>query len=146
MAANINPVAPLNLHNVLTAIGLDFSEWYHLGVFLKIEDNELDAIAAEFPSVRMRCTKMVQKWLNSEDGATWEDLCEALRKLGQHRLAETILTKYYGKDCDPILQQGSSIEKQLIRAPLTLLASTSDQPADNEGDNYCTYMYKWFHR
>ncbi len=142
MASNVNPTVTLNLVNVVSAIGLDFPQWYHLGLYLNISDNELDTISANVSDVQMRFTKMVQKWLKSKDGATWEDLREALQKLGQRKLAAEISTKYCSEGWNPPSQHISSTENQPLRARLPLCARNLEQPEGDKRGDYC----KWIHK
>ena len=95
------------LKAVLKALGSNRKDWYLIGVYLDIDDRVLDTIRANEQDVRMQCTMMVQKWLRSNPSASWGDLYEALKELGEHTLAEQIFTQH----CDST--GGSSVGAQL---------------------------------
>ena len=82
------------LKAVLKALGSNRKDWYLIGVYLDIDDRVLDTIRTNEQDVRMQCTMMVQKWLRSNPSASWSDLCEALKELGEHTLAERMFTQH----------------------------------------------------
>ena len=65
-------------------------EWYILGSFLNVTQDELKRIKADHPfNCRAGLLQMLSSWLKSGD-ATWFSLVHALRKMGQSDLASTI--------------------------------------------------------
>ena len=73
-------------------------KWRDLGVKLlhptKIEQRVLEVIAADHPhSVENCCKSMFEKWLNTQEDASWQQLLEALQTMQLNYLAEQIENK-----------------------------------------------------
>ena len=73
-------------------------KWRDLGVKLLhptlIEQRVLEVIAADHPhSVENCCKSMFEKWLNTQEDASWQQLLEALQTMQLNYLAEQIENK-----------------------------------------------------
>ena len=73
-------------------------KWRDLGVKLLhptlIEQRVLEVIAADHPhSVENCCKSMFEKWLNTKDDASWQQLLEALHTMQLNYLADQIQNK-----------------------------------------------------
>ena len=73
-------------------------KWRDLGVKLlhptQIEQRVLEVIAADHPhSVENCCKSMFEKWLNTQEDASWQQLLEALHTMQLNYLAEQIDNK-----------------------------------------------------
>ena len=56
------------------------TNWYLLGVQLKLDTKDLDAIDTQYKNVKMKLCKMYELWLRSTPDATKGQLLVALRK------------------------------------------------------------------
>ncbi len=90
---------------VIEAIGPTFTDWYRLGIFLKIPSGLLDAIRTSDHDARTQCKEFVTLWLETKKEATWADLCHALKVLGKYGLANRISSKYLS-DTEQSLSSG----------------------------------------
>ena len=63
-------------------------EWLRLGVLLKLDMKDLEAIERLRASVPDRLQQMYSKWLNVNTGATRRQLLDALRVMSLNVLAE----------------------------------------------------------
>ena len=73
-------------------------KWRDLGVKLLhptlIEQRVLEVIAADHPhSVENCCKSMFEKWLNTQEDASWQQLLEALQTMQLNYLADQIENK-----------------------------------------------------
>ena len=74
--------------------------WYSLGTFLGVRQDQLDAIAEEERSVRVRLIKSLVYW---EKNAThskpfkWETVVQALRNVENNTLADQLVAKYISR-------------------------------------------------
>ena len=76
---------------------LDIStEWYDLGLQLKVRVGTLDNIRADFTAAKHRLREMLKAWLTTGDHPSWKTLVDALRSkmVGASRLAAALETKY----------------------------------------------------
>ena len=93
------------LVEVLEELGYNFEDWYPLGLFLGIPPQDLTAIkVSEGSNLKMQFIKMVEKWQETKPAATWAKLCQALKKVGKHSLAEKI-SATYGNEAKTAVQQ-----------------------------------------
>ena len=69
----------------------DLAEWKILGLHLGVPNPVLKEIQYDKPSVTACKVAVLWKWLNS-GGATRQSLVSALRKMGENRLADGVLT------------------------------------------------------
>ena len=76
---------------------LQTSKWYNLGLQLGIEDKELDMIEENDRGDRDVCKRnMFKTWLRITPSPSYQQLVEALRKVGEISEADC-LSKKYGK-------------------------------------------------
>ena len=85
---------PKQLRSILKpdASGLS-AQWYDLGTELLTDDTvgTLKVIKASHPNdVSVCCTKMFEKWLESQPNATWNQLIIALNNIGMKTTAESV--------------------------------------------------------
>ena len=64
------------------------SRWYELGKALLDDEQQayVDATQAEIVSLSEKCTKMFHCWINSSTNATWNNLLEAVKELGDNEM------------------------------------------------------------
>ena len=71
------------------------TEWHELGMYLGVHLYELDRIEEECSTnIKRRLQQTLSLWLQRKPNASWLDVVNALRKMGQNRVAESILQKY----------------------------------------------------
>ena len=76
----------LDLGNFTSELREMTPRWYTFGVALGLSTTDLDIIEDEKGSRRYMIT-MLQEWMDNNQEATWEALQEALRQIGNKRLA-----------------------------------------------------------
>ena len=55
-------------------------KWYNIGVRLKLEVSDLDAIDAESGiDLEEKFNRMIKSWLKRSASSTWTDMCESLK-------------------------------------------------------------------
>ena len=67
-----------------------------LGRMLGVEPDQLHAIRSSTVSVQEKKAEMLRMWLQSSQGASWQDVVTALQRIREIRLATTIKQKYLG--------------------------------------------------
>ena len=68
------------------------TDWYRLGLRLRIEDKDLKIIEHNYPKNVIRCLEdCLLKWLKTGK-ATYTGLAEALKKMGENAAADHIST------------------------------------------------------
>ena len=70
------------------------TEWHELGMYLDVKLHELDRIEEECSTNKRRLQRTLSLWLQREPKASWLDVVSALQRMGQNRVAESILQKY----------------------------------------------------
>ena len=69
-----------NFRDVQEAIWEARPKWYNIGVRLKLEVSDLDAIDAESGiDLEEKFNRMIKSWLKRIEPRTWMVLCEALK-------------------------------------------------------------------
>ena len=76
----------LDLGNFIKELREMTPKWYAFGIALGLLKTDLDIIEDEKGSQRYMIT-MLQEWMDSSQEVTWEALQEALRQIGNRRLA-----------------------------------------------------------
>ena len=73
-----------------------FTEWYTLGVYLKLSKGELDDIEKRLCSQgSKRCKiELFNLWMKTNHDASWEQLALALERCGETVLADRIRTHH----------------------------------------------------
>ena len=72
------------------------TQWYPLGLQLKMRVEILDGIRREFHNTRDQLLEMLKTWLTTADNTSWKTLLDALRSrsVGASQLADHLETKY----------------------------------------------------
>ena len=76
---------------------LDIStQWYHLGLQLKVTIGTLDKIRTQFHDPRDQLLEMLKTWLTTSDNTSWKTLTDALksRSVGASQLASVLERKH----------------------------------------------------
>ena len=74
----------------------EIAPFYHdIGLILDIRYSQLKIIKTDtnLPSLKDKCQKMMEVWLDTDTHATWKKLCDALDEKEYHTLAESIRKK-----------------------------------------------------
>ena len=86
--------------------------WYDVGLQLELEDDDLETIAKNHPQDDATCRREMYKlWLKRKPDASYQDLVDALTKVGVHTVASSICAKY-GKCTFSILPFTACIKSQ----------------------------------
>ena len=72
------------------------TQWYPLGLQLKVRTGTLDRIRAQFPDPIDQLLDMLKTWLTTSDKPSWKTLTDALRSrsVGASQLANILEAKY----------------------------------------------------
>ena len=72
------------------------SQWYCLGLQLKVKTGTLERIKKQFPDPRDKLLEMLKTWLTTSDNTSWKTLTDALRSrsVDAAQLAGTLEAKY----------------------------------------------------
>ena len=74
---------------------LQVSDWYSLGLALKLIPYDLNIIEKDFRGdTRKQTCKMFELWLKTQPDALHEQLIKALHKVGDERVANFLCKKY----------------------------------------------------
>ena len=75
-------------------MNLQVSDWYRLGLALKLDSYELDIIEKDFQKdTRKQTCKMFELWLRTQPNASYEQLIKALHEVGDEKLANSLCKK-----------------------------------------------------
>ena len=112
--AKMSELFELSLSNFLEQTA-EATDWYLLGVFMKIPPKDLSLIEKQYSSGgSARCkAELFNVWMKRTPNASWELIAAALEKLG-----ETVLVEKIRKRCtSSILASQSQITDQIISTP-----------------------------
>ena len=71
------------------------AEWFHIGVFLKVEDHDLQSIEHQYNEDPRRCLyEVLRRWLISGEPSTCKDLLDALMAIDKIQLAHSLGQKF----------------------------------------------------
>ena len=72
------------------------TQWYYLGLQLKMRPVTLDSIRGDVWYSRDQLLEMLKTWLTSSDNTSWKTLIDALRSrsVGKSQLAADLQKKY----------------------------------------------------
>jgi len=72
------------------------SDWYQLGIKLRVPDYKLDEIQRSYPTEGCSRWKVeaLSFWLRSTPNSSWRSVVRALQQMGENTLAEGIQQKY----------------------------------------------------
>ena len=74
-------------------------KWLMFGLHLGLEIQQLECIEANHPNDCQKCTtKLLISWWKQQETPNWEQIVQALKKIGNDRLALTIANKYLIED------------------------------------------------
>ena len=88
----------------------DVTECRNLGLHLGLKPAELNVVERENSSVADRKTAILDRWLQSNTEAAWEDVVSALKKMKKNRVAKCIQEKY----CDGGDIHAAGLNKQSL--------------------------------
>ena len=73
------------------------TQWYQLGLQLKVKPGTLDRFRTQFSDPRDQLMEMLKTWLTTSDNTTWKTLTGALRSrsVGASQLAGELEKKYW---------------------------------------------------
>ena len=75
-------------------IHLRVSDWYRLGLALKLNSYDLDIIEKDFQGdTRKQTCKMFELWLRTQPDALYEQLIKALHEAGDETVAKFLCSK-----------------------------------------------------
>ena len=95
------PDPPLTIKELMAAVS-DVSDWHALGVQLDLEMSQLKDIDVTYHKEGLKRIKaeMFSAWLNSSPSATWADLIEALKAIGEDKVASQMKASCFRKALD----------------------------------------------
>ena len=72
------------------------TQWYPLGLQLKVRTGTLDRIRAQFHDPRDQLLEMLKTWLTTAVNPSWKALINALRSrsVGAYKLADDLMRKW----------------------------------------------------
>lgn len=71
------------------------SKWYEVGIYLGVDESELDKIEEDNPNNCGRCLlKMLKRWRKMAMPKTWLAVVQALKSIGEEKRAEETRAKY----------------------------------------------------
>ena len=85
---------PLTFSNAYRAVR-HCPDWYELGILLDIDYNTLEEISSSKRENPSACKSAVlDAWLNGNANASWEQLVDALKHMGDLSGSQTVETEY----------------------------------------------------
>ena len=69
-------------------------EWFTLGLFLGLKDDELREIEADHRHLQRCKSEMLSRWLRKGQNCTWRRVVEVLMLMGEMVVADRIKLKY----------------------------------------------------
>ena len=91
-----SPFPPPELKDLMH---LQVSDWYRLGLGLKLDSYDLNMIEKDFRGdTRKQTLRMFELWLKAQPDGSYQQLIKALHEVGDETVA-SFLCKNYGK-CD----------------------------------------------
>ena len=88
------------------------TQWYDLGLQLRLSPSTLDTIAADHQTADDCKRVMLRKWLQSDPEAGWEKLAAALTLMGHETTSATIRRKFSSISTDLIQEEVGSDGKE----------------------------------
>ena len=96
----------------------EVAEWYTLGAFLGLTENEIKEIEQDHDGTARRRMAMLNKWFKKETNPSWLKIISALERMSEMSLANQLREKY---TCQPV--SGAVIEPQT-----SVIASEDSKP------------------
>ena len=69
-------------------------EWFTLGLYLGLKDDQLKKIEADHHHLQRRKSEVLSSWLRKGHNCTWRRVVEVLMQMGEMVVADAIKTKY----------------------------------------------------
>ena len=88
-------------HDLLVRELNKVSQWDVLGIYLGLEENEIEEIERDHHDTARRRIVMLGKWMEKDVNASWEKVIEALKAMSQMRLASQLKEKYCTSESSP---------------------------------------------
>lgn len=90
----INLILGVSFKHVIRELE-EVTQWQKLGLVFGLPQQHLDNIYEMHKDEPNKCTEMViTSWWNMYPGSTWEEVADALRKIGENYLANFLIEKY----------------------------------------------------
>ena len=83
----------LNVSNASKAV-IDCPHWHRLGVLLNVDYNTLEEISSSNWGRSARKAAMLDAWLKENADASWRQLSDALKDMGDLRSSQAVAEKY----------------------------------------------------
>ena len=92
------------------------TEWYTLGVYLGLTENEIKEIEQDHDGTARRRMAVLNKWLKKETDPSWLILISALEKMSETSLAKQLRKKYEkpAVTCDAESTDNLSVSKPVV--------------------------------
>ena len=92
------------------------TEWYTLGIFLGLTENEIKAIEQDHDGTARRRMAVLNKWLKKETDLSWLIIISALEKMSEMSLANQLRKKYEkpAMTCDAESTDNLSVSKPVV--------------------------------
>ena len=106
----------IELREVIVALkDVSGTQWYDLGLQLKLPPSILDAIASDHQTADDCKRMMLRKWLQSDPEASWEKLAVALSLTG-HKTTAAVIKRQFSLFTTGVQNEGGdSTEEDKIR-------------------------------
>ena len=69
-------------------------KWCNLGLQLIVDRETLETIRGQFSDPRDQLLETLKAWLTTSDNTSWKTLADALKTMGESRLAGSLERKY----------------------------------------------------
>ena len=83
-----------NLIQLMEELKFGSMKWQEFGLFLGISIDALDLINVDEANIENKLLAVCHKWLQTNPFGTWNNIVEALRRIGEMVLAEELVMKY----------------------------------------------------
>ena len=84
----------LNVANAYKAV-IQCSDWHELGILLNVDYKTLEEISASKREKPSACkSAMLDAWLKGNANASWKQLADALKVMGDHRTSQAVENEY----------------------------------------------------
>ena len=91
----LSSLQPSRVPELKDLMHLQVSDWNRLGLALKLDSYDLDIIEKDHRGdARQQTLKMFEHWLNAQPDASYEQLIQSLREVGDKTVANSLCKKY----------------------------------------------------
>ena len=85
---------PLTVSNAYKAV-IQCSDWHELGILLNVDYKTLEEISASKREKPSACkSAMLDAWLKGNANASWRQLADALKVMGNHTVSQAVEKEY----------------------------------------------------